>query len=184
MRENELSLMYDLANFSQESMKWCSQESEKAAETISGIINILMDDADRVSAMSRETLDALQSMKDIVNALGNREDRDSANELALALKDSSSQDDEVKKLIYPILETLQFQDRISQNMGNMTKMVNIWIETRKKVSETGSFSEEEIKKFGQELLKCTTMNEEREIICQQIPGVEVEKVVTEDVLFF
>ena len=184
MEEAEIDFLYDLAEFSHSSMEWCCKESEKATEAVNDIINILLEDATRVSAVSQDTLDALNSMKDLVNALGSKESRDTAKELATALSETAAQDEEIRAFVSPIMEALQFQDRVSQNMSNFTKMIRTWIEAREEVHDNNSFSEEDKINFGERLLKCTTMNEERDLIRRHIKNLKEEEKAPEDVLFF
>jgi hypothetical protein len=100
----------------------------------------------------------------------------------VALKDMSAGDVEVGGLIQPILESLQFQDRITQNMNNMKRMIGYWMEARAKV-ESGEMITMET--FGQELLKMTVMTSERTTVCKFIDGLTVaESAAESEVLFF
>ena len=152
--------LYDLADFCYASMNWCALESESATNQVNDIISILLDEAGRISAVSKETLSAVASMQEIINNLLNHDgDRDAANELANALKKTSDEDKEIKSFVSPIMEALQFQDRISQNMSNFSKMVRTWLEKREELEGQQEFADEDKVDFGERLLQCTTMTE-------------------------
>jgi hypothetical protein len=176
-------LLNELNDFTQDSISWCSQESEKATLAISSILDVIVSDAARVSKISHETIQAVEKFKSLVNTLdGKNRNVDLANKLVSALKDMAAEDVEVGSLIQPILEALQFQDRITQNMNNMKRMIEYWMEARAKV-EAGDMLT--MKEFGQNLLKMTAMDSERKLICEYIEGLDMAKSATEsEVLFF
>ncbi|MEI8027610.1 MAG: hypothetical protein WCI18_14785 [Pseudomonadota bacterium] len=176
-------LLKELHDFTQDSVSWCSQESERSTLAISSILDVIVGDAARVSQISNETIQAVEKFKTLVNSLESKNRNvDLANKLVLALKDMAAGDLEVGGLIQPILESLQFQDRITQNMNNMKRMIEHWMEARAKV-ESGEMIPMET--FGKALLKMTAMDSERKIICKYIDGLDLTEGAAEsDVLFF
>jgi len=176
-------LLKELNDFTQDSVTWCSQESERATMAISSVLDVIVTDAARVSQISTETIQAVEKFKSLVNTLdGKNRNVALANNLVVALKDMSAGDVEVGGLIQPILESLQFQDRITQNMNNMKRMIGYWMEARAKV-ESGEMITMET--FGQELLKMTVMTSERTTVCKFIDGLTVaESAAESEVLFF
>jgi hypothetical protein len=166
--------------FCQESMRWCAAESEQAIQKINQIVNLLVEDAGRVSHVTQETLDAFESMRDLVNLLAPvNADRNSANALAANLKGLAKSNQQINEYVTPLIETLQFQDRIAQNMDNLAKMNAIWLSFREKEQ-----SPEGLKAWGEAMLKATTMASEREIIRSHIEGLPAEQKAAESVLFF
>lgn len=184
MSSEKRDFLYDLADFCYNSMKWCATESETATEKINDIITILLDDAMKVSALSKDTLGAINSMREVINNLTNERDKDAANDLAKALTQASTEDEEMRRFVSPIMESLQFQDRISQNMNNFSKMLRTYIEKREELLGMPQLSEEDRVDFGNRLLECTTMPEEREVIRSFIDNLKEEEIAETDVMFF
>ncbi|MFK7823994.1 MAG: hypothetical protein AB8G05_07555 [Oligoflexales bacterium] len=184
MDNEKRDFLYDLADFCYSSMNWCAIESEKATGQVNDIITIILDDAARVSAISKETLDAISSMREIINNLTSDGDRDAANDLARALAQTASEDEEMRMFVSPIMEALQFQDRIAQNMNNFSKMLRTWIEKREELEGQEEFTELEKIDFGDRLLGCTTMTEERDIIRSYIDNLKEDEAADKDVMFF
>ena len=86
--------------FSKESFDWCAKESEKATSRVSEILDIIVEDADRVSKMSEDTLNALETMKELIGSLSTGERNiDKANKLSQALTDLSNENLEVQEMI-------------------------------------------------------------------------------------
>ena len=183
MDSEKRDFLYDLADFCYSSMNWCAIESEKATGQVNEIITILLEDATRVSAISKETLEAISSMREIINNLTS-DDRDAANDLAKALSQTAAEDEEMRLFVSPIMEALQFQDRISQNMNNFSKMLRTWIEKREELEGNSEFSDMDKIDFGERLLACTTMTEERDIIRTYIDNLKEEDAAHADVMFF
>lgn len=185
MDQKTREFMDDLADFCNESMNWCIIESEKATSNINEIVNILIDDASRVSLVSKETIDAITSMKDIINNLSEAGSREIANELAMALSETANEDQEIKMFVSPIMEALQFQDRITQNMNNFSKMMRTWLEMRDELEGEKKLSKEHLVDFGERLMKCTTMIEERNLLRSHFPDLKEDEVAgPKEMLFF
>lgn len=182
---NSIKKYVDLFNeFSKESFKWCAEESEKATSRVSQILDIIVEDADRVSQMSADTLKALDTMKEIITSLSSdNRNIEKANKLSVALTKLSNENMEVQGMIQPMLEALQFQDRITQNMENLSKMVSNYVKVRESVESKGSMTEAELQSFGEELLKLTTMADERDLVRKHIDGLSNDEQVT-DMIFF
>ena len=89
---------------------------------------------------------------------------------------------ELTGLTGPIIEALQFQDRLRQNLENVCRVVEVWREYKKKGVQ--DLDEGAAKEFGERLLGCMTSVEERDVVRQLIPGLEEEKTVVEDVMMF
>ena len=171
------------SDFSANSLEFCRSESSKLSEKVSQIIDFIAKDSDRVSKMHQGTLDALSQMKELIgNLSAENRDTEKANKLSLALSSLSNENIQAQELIFPILEALQFQDRISQNMDNLTKMVAKYFEYRNSVTQDGHCVSS-LSDFGEDLLKITVMAEEREIIRKYIDGLS-DGEAKDDVMFF
>lgn len=165
-------LIDDLTEFSCESMRWCSGASEDATRQISAILEHLINEAKRVSTMSMAALEAVNAIrkKAAAPAGGNL-----ASELVAALKKLSTEHTEAQAFVNPIIETLQFQDRISQMMDNLVRMIACWSNERERIAKGGA-SSLDLDRFGKALLTCTTMKEERDIVRNVIPDLPEETV--------
>lgn len=183
MNEKEKHLFQAIYDFCRASVSWGSKESEAATVKVNDIVTILVDDASRIAAVSKDTLEAINSMRELINNLTGDGKREVANELAKALSESAKEDQQIDRFVSPIIEALQFQDRITQNMSNLLKITDVWLKTREKFAGKSSISKEELVAFGEQLLDCTTMIEERDLIRSKIEGLPDDKPTT-DVLFF
>lgn len=157
----------DFAGFCEDSFQWCKQESEGATTSILDAIQNISDNAERVSSMSDDVLDALGKIKEKIENIEAENQSDRIEHLTNLLKNFSQNTKSIDDVINPIIRALQFQDRISQNMDNSCRILKAWAENKDKVSD--------ITEFGKILLKNTTMAEERDIIRSIIPGLPEEE---------
>ncbi len=188
-------LIGGMVRFSEGSMQWCGTESEKAVTSVIQIMDLLMKDARRISSMSEDTLGAVREFRKTILQLQNKiEDNQLGQELSATqiliqeLSRLTHEHEEVNELVQPIIQVLQFQDRITQNMENMRRMLHVWQETRKSVEVSGQFDKEERDAFGQALYRCTTMEEERQPLRQRFDNLasETHQITQEegdDILF-
>lgn len=158
--------------FSTESMNWCKAESEDAITNIMDIVNHLADDASRVSSVSAEALDALRSLGESIADL---QEKDKVGDLSSILTEFKDKHDHIGDIINPIVQSLQFQDRVTQNLDNIKRMLDYWWSVRG--------SELSLQEFGEELLKKTTMQEERDLIRGVIDGLSEEQEQKGAILF-
>ena len=173
----------ELLGFTSSSISWCAAESEKSIMGISKILDAIVEDADRVSKISEDTLSAVSNFKSLISSLEkDNRNLNLAHNLVGALNDLSRESMEVGGFVQPILEALQFQDRITQNMNNMRRMIEHWVVIRQKVESGESIS---LLDFGADLIKLTAMEEERAVICSNIPGLQTQdNLGASEVLFF
>jgi chemotaxis regulatin CheY-phosphate phosphatase CheZ len=184
MLSTEKKLVNGLLDFSEQSLDWCIKESEKSTTRISEVIDHLMTDAKRVSNMPKETLEAFNQAKAIAENLHEKGGRGLANQIGSVLQGMSEKDHQIEELVMPIVESLQVQDRITQNINHMAKIIRIWQETRSEVMKTQVFSEADKLALGNTFADLVTMEAEKECIANHIP-IKVERVVDDgDCLFF
>lgn len=177
MAADAKTFLEDYIAFTRQSLKWCCDESEREATSIFSSLSTIMEDIKRRSAMSEN---ALQAMEKVRLAITQRKlspaASSSISDLIVGLKNLSGDNSEVQNLTNPIVEALQFQDRLRQNLENIGKAMDFWVKNRdKNISETD---------FGEGLLKCMTSPEERSLIREKIQGLAPEQKVAEDALFF
>ena len=175
----------DLLSFTTISMEWCAKESENSATKVANAVSILMEDTERVAKMSKDSISAVNDLKHSLESWVDKTQTSSSSVMALitGLKSLCSEHHELHEVISPIIEALQFQDRLRQNMENQSQMFQVWIKLRKEVMQTGQFTDEMTKELGTKMLEHTTMREEREVIRKHIEGMDAEEEV-DDVSFF
>lgn len=166
-----LDYLRDFSQFSQESMNWCATESEKSTNTVTEVVKLIISDAQRVSSLSKESLDAVQQLQDNLTKIVKKNNPVSLSRLIKSLQVLSNDHQEINKIINPIIESLQFQDRLRQNLENCGKMVETWLAMRQTFFNQGHCNESDIKLFGEALLKNTTMKSERDVIRNSIDGL-------------
>jgi hypothetical protein len=178
------SYIQDLLQFCDQSMKWCTSESEKAASKVGDTFQSIMNDAKRVSKMSEDTLKAVGEFKANLRKIAQEESgKPETSALIEALTKLCKEHVELNDFAFPVIEALQFQDRIRQNMENMNKMLSHWTQNRSSLNSAASADCAEIIEFGNQLLDRTTMAEERDIVRQLIPGVRQEQKQDEGLFF-
>ena len=201
MNEQDNAALTKFVTYAEQVMHDSSKESEKSVLMVSRILDIIMSDVSRISKMSEETLKALEEAKQLAeleaqrireeggDSTSNEEGphKSSFGKLNRALALLAKSDVEMQSFVMPIVEALQFQDRVRQQMENTTKMFPSWLQMRKRL-EAGEFadvgSEQALVFFGTELMKFTTTNEERDAICSFIPNLQPPSVVASDDDFF
>jgi hypothetical protein len=193
--EQDNAVLDKFVVYSAECMKDCARESEKSVVVVGQIIDLIMTDVARISAMSEETLKILREIKSFVSDKADSEnsfedietDKTSAvSRLTSFLGCLSSQNAEIQTIIMPIVESLQFQDRVRQQMENITKMFPVWKGLRSQIDSgdlAGIEKDQLLISFGQDLCKVTTTNEERDCIRKSIPILPQEESVAQDDFF-
>ncbi len=181
-----------MGRFSSASMLWCAHEADRIVNSVVEILDILVEDADRISSLSKDTLLAIQESRGRVVELQRSESGEAllANHTQMLIKELDSlvqTHHEIGELVGPILNVLQFQDRFSQNMQNLERMLKVWQETRKKVESSNSFGLEEREAYGKALYEFTTMESERRLLrsyFNDLPEEQNEILQEEDEFFF
>lgn len=166
-----------LLEFSNVSLTWCSREAEQGTERVTKAIDQLLENIARVSQVSQDSLDALDQLKSMLQHVNQQNLKQLQNSLSVLSKQNS----EIDSFIQPIMQSLQFQDRLRQNLENIVKMLNVWMKNRDGMPEL--CTDEDMRNFGNLLLKTTTMKRERDVIRAAIPGLEPE-AEAENVLLF
>ncbi len=160
----------DLRNFSDSSLSWCTKQSEDALDLVLKAINELMEDAERISNMSAESLTAVNKLRSTIEVKLNTKDPSKAAiaNLITGLKSLCKDQSEIRDIVSPLIEAMQFQDRMTQNINNIKKMIDCWLEVRKSISPDGVTQDEE-NRFADKLYAFTTMKEERDVIEAHYP---------------
>lgn len=179
----------DLRRFTKESMQWCINESENAAKAVAQSLDFLVKETERVSKFSRESAQAIEILETQLKAFISKSNGDiTLAQFTSTVGDLLKYNGDLKDIIDPIVQALQFQDRLRQNLENQQKMILIWLEIRARIQKDGEITNELLSKFSKALGDATTMKEERDILRKYLPNEylpdEQEKGSEEDVLFF
>ena len=172
-----------MVKFTDESFTWCSKESEQATARVTDAIELLLKNTQRVSSISQESLAALQGLRKSINLQfsDDKTQKTPVRTLIKSLEVLASEHNEIDSVIHPIIGSLQFQDRMRQNFENMVKMINVWLEYRKKLGP--AITAEDQLRFAEALFKTTTMAAERDVVRAKIPGAPKEEASAPVLLF-
>lgn len=160
----------DLQSFTRESLNWCQEESEKSVSSINNTIAFLLKNSNRITEMSAETLKVLEEVADRASKLKPPQGQ-KISPIVELLQDVQKTHNEAHRLLSPIIQALQFHDRICQKMNNFQKILDAWKINRASLSVAEANDEATLFKFGKEIMKHTTMREERDIIRGIIPNL-------------
>lgn len=173
-----------LIKFSESSLTDLMTESEKSTVEVLRILNILLSEAQRVSHMSVDSLATVGKLKDKLEVItSSSQPFSEGRELVQMLKDLTGKDKKIDEFVFPVMEALQFQDRIRQNVENFARMLVKWSQYRGRLEVPGEDFEAFKQDFGKSLLECTTMAEERDIIHGMIAGLPKVEERTDGVMF-
>jgi hypothetical protein len=196
MNSADNQVVQSFLSYASQSMGQCVKEAENSVMVAGKILDIITNDVGRVSKMSDETIGILEGLKNSIEADGESEvaqassklgNKSNVRNLISTMKGFAKNNSELHSLLAPIVESLQFQDRVRQQMENVAKMFPIWLQMREEV-EAGVYASEHWEstaaEFGNRLMKVTVTPEERETVQAFIPNVKVEKIISADDDFF
>ena len=147
-------------------------------------IGILSEDASRIVDMSNKSAEIVKMVSHRIATLLSEKKAVPIANLMNILKEINQEHTDINNVIYPIIEALQFQDRLTQNLKNQVKMIRCWLNYREKVRRLGTFGEQQQREFGQELAKCTTTPEERAVLSRNIDGLTLAETEHASSVFF
>lgn len=182
MSDNKDKFITKFNRFGKRSIDWSISESENEITNITDTLQIVMDDVDRRSKMSKETYELLGGLQDRFKEVAEQRQL-SINKVVNELTDLGNDHREMDELVRPLIFSLQFQDRIRQMLENSAKVAAYWQEKRK-TFEKGPVSKEELLKIGQELLKLTICHEERTIVRKYIKDLPEETRPVQNTILF
>ena len=173
----------DFMRFTNESIGVCIKEAETAVSNILRVLQFIIDDSKRVTQMSEDTLKALAKVRETFASQEKGPGR-APSVLIKALSEFVQRHAEAEALLSPVIEALQFQDSIRQNTENILRMISAWLDYREKARRLGIFDENQRFEFGTQLLACTTMKQERDIIRYHFSELPAEEEGPEEPIFF
>ena len=167
---NVKELVENLIQFSEESTQWCVEESAHATSNVLAIIDGLMKDSQRIAHLSEETLHAVKAFREKLRTQFQEPapdfvegDLNMTQTLIKELQYFVSEYEEIGSLVSPMIQALQFQDRISQEVQHKVAMLNHWWQVRQSL-EGDVLSDEAKAQFLDDLRSMVTTEEERSIL--------------------
>jgi hypothetical protein len=163
MPVNQNTFIADVSAFVTDSLNWCRNESEKESTRILQALQDVMEDVKRRSKMSAAAERSLVAAQDqLAKIMGGNNDA-TLGELLGELQTLKSDHAEVSRLVNPVIEALQFQDRLVQNMQNLEKIIVHWFQFEA-TNDTKNETTELRERLITGLLKRVTTSEERDLI--------------------
>jgi hypothetical protein len=177
MSNNKVTAAF--VGFVENSTKWCADASESETQIIYSTLDTILADTKRRSSVSKHTLDVLTQVQHLLKQQGG-----DLEAMVDQIRRLTSDQKEVMLLTNPIIEALQFQDRLRQNLENLSKVCKIWNEQQQTLNADRVIKSDALIEFGEKCLKAMTSPEERDIVRQFISGLPAEQKATDDLLLF
>jgi uncharacterized damage-inducible protein DinB len=175
MTLSPVELQKRLQHFTEKSLEWCAKESEQSTAKVTDAVDQLLNNTARVSQLSHESLQAIESLQKTIKFEYLENEDPSLEKVIASLQELSKQHTDIQEIVDPIIRSLQFQDRLRQNLENMVKMLNLWLQWRSEFQkEDHQLTADDMRQFGKALLEQTTMQAEREVIRQYIDDLPEE----------
>ncbi|RYZ92520.1 MAG: hypothetical protein EOP06_04025 [Proteobacteria bacterium] len=145
-------------------VKWATIESERTTDFIFKCIEGVTKNFLRVSQISSTSRNALSALEGSLSEVVKSTEANRARIVGAVehLSVLSRENAELREVIDPLSGALQFQDRLRQNLENIAKVAIYWMGKR-------SEEPEDVTTYGLALLKCATMESERNIMANEIP---------------
>jgi hypothetical protein len=166
---NPNTFITDMQAFVADSFGWCKTESEHESTRILIALQNVMEDVKRRSKMSAAAEQSLIAAQDRLAIIVNDAENVSLDDLLGELRSLKSDNAEVSRLVNPVIEALQFQDRLVQNMANLQKIMAFWFEFERN-NDVDAPTDAMKNDLLAGLLKRVTTLEERDLIRQHLGG--------------
>ncbi len=153
-------------------LKWGSDDSASSVDLIMGIVETVQVKAEKAGDFTDTTKEAFANLGEIAMGFNNPHKRNSTRIMISLMQNRLSANENIHDLVQPIMTAMQFQDRIRQNMENLSSMMVLWLSIRSELDEkTCSIDDQTLEDIGTRLLSNMTMTSERNIIKLHIPQV-------------
>lgn len=174
-------LVERLHSFSQKTLEWCAEESEVSTARVTVAIDLLLKNTARVSEISAESVAAIQDLQKAISIRFVDKKPENFTKLLQNLEALAGEHAEVQNVIQPIIQALQFQDKLRQNLENAVRMLPVWIEFRKNLPMR--ITSEKLQEFGKAIMTKTTMISERDVVRAHIDGLAAEPDIAPVMIF-
>jgi hypothetical protein len=192
---SQKEMLERLTMFTEDSLRSCSVQAEQSVNLVAKILDDIVSDSARVSKISEDTIQILSRVNAVlierekhagVSTAKPPLPKDLIRQVVEALKAVGERNSEVSEYVAPMIESLQFQDRIRQQMDNLPKMLRLWTERRNQLNENEQAVNRQqfMEKFGQDLLAVSISEQERAVIRNNIPGLPEPENLLGDNFFF
>ena len=173
-----------IISFSKKMLGMSAAESEEEVLRIQKSLELLMNDVKRRASLTQDAFNSLNQLQSQVTEQYENFGQKNLNKLLQILHRFSDENQEMRQLLIPVIEVLQFQDKLRQNLENLGRMLEKWLEHREKVLASKRTTKKQIQAMGSDFLKCATTIEERNIIRSKISGLPKEIYQVDDILLF
>lgn len=182
---NEQKFLQDMLEYTKECIAMCTKSSENAVVVVDKTLQFLTEDLNRISSMGKQTIEILADLRRQMAQQGDDQKIGTKplHNVVKVLKKVKSDHAEIDSFIMPIIQSLQFQDRVRQQMENSIKMITAWLETRKNLNGR-PITVAECNELAKTFMSYTTTEEERVAIRSGFPGVREDKQVANEDYFF
>ena len=177
---NTQTFVSDFNQFFNDSIDWCKAESEKESTAILNSIKHVMDDVSRRSKMSEAAESAFLEAESRLSEMVSSEKKVSAKEILKELSQLKSDSTEVNKLMNPVVEALQFQDRLTQSLDGIALIISEWFNYSQTHGD-GPVNAEQETQFATELVKKLRNPEERKIVRKYFDLGDEEQTINSSV---
>lgn len=153
-------------------LKWGSDDSASSVDLIMGIVETVQQKAENSGNFTDTTKEAFTNLGEIAMGFNTPHKRNSTKIMISLMQNRISANENIHDLVQPIMTAMQFQDRIRQNMENLSSMMVLWLSIRSELNEQScSIDDQTLEDIGTRLLNNMTMASERDIIKLHIPQV-------------
>ncbi|MBV1878199.1 MAG: hypothetical protein KUG79_11205 [Pseudomonadales bacterium] len=151
-------------------LNWNTDDAAGSVELIFEIISTVEQEIATAGLASEITDEIFFGLKDVVNCLNIRGKQASKKIVHSLLKNRASLDKTVRELIQPIMIAMQFQDRIRQNMENLSETMAVWQKSRLALlNNRGELPASVRCQVGEELMEIMSMETERAVVKKHLP---------------
>lgn len=179
MPVNPQTFIEDFSRFADETLQYCQSKAERESRTIVGALDEVMKDIQRRSAMSQKAQEAFQETNTKVLEALQGPDALNTNELLKQLKALGNENTDVKSAILPVIEALQFQDKLNQNIESMRALLLQWEQREPELRSAGS-EDAPAKEYVEAVLQNVSNAEDRAIIRSSFGLPEEKHLETEN----
>ena len=164
-------LLDRLFEFSQSSLDDCITQTQQAFDELLTLLNLVTGESEEVAYLFSDDNDSLNDIKAILGKHPTGSGQQTSHLIKEIAATREKHNKEASALIQSFMMALQSQDSIRQHIENIGRFHTTWATFRDKIKNTDSPNPNLEIEFGQELMALMTSHSEREIIEQNIAGV-------------
>lgn len=171
-QDQQQDFLERMEKFCNNVLKWGTDDSASSVNLILGIVETVQTNAEKSGDISEATKEAFENLGEIAMGFNNPHKRNTTKIMISLMQNRITANENIRELVQPIMTAMQFQDRIRQNMENLSSMMVLWLKIRAELSQDNcTLDDQALEDIGKRLLDNMTMTSERDIIKQHIPQV-------------